>query len=160
MANIEHKPQQFVSKGVQTSKPVNRLDAGKFLRLINVRSYIDGLIQTRPGQQRLTTSMADTPFHSMRRRNVLIPSASQAQALIIGAGTKLYSSDSTFSALTIKDSGYSGGYLSMVPHRPTQSPEPWMYVADANRMRKVKVDGTNYPIGIEPPNTAPTAPIG
>lgn len=155
----ERKALQFLNGGLQISRPVDRLDPAKYLRLVNVRSYIQGLIQQRPGQQRLTDVIADTPIHSIRRLNVNVPNANQSKALICGCGTKLYTSDESFSVLTQKDTGYSGDYLSLIPHRPTQSAESWMYVGDRNKMRKVRVNGTNYQMGIAPPNVAPTAQI-
>lgn len=156
----EKKALQFLNGGVQISRPVDRLDPSKYLRLVNVRSYIQGLIQQRPGQQRISDpAIADTPIHSIRRLNVNVPNASQSKTLVCGCGTSLYTSDSTFSVLTQKDTGYSGNYLSLIPHRPTQSAESWMYVGDTNKLRKVRVNGTNYQMGIAPPNVAPTAQI-
>jgi hypothetical protein len=154
---FQNKSDIFLNKGAQTTRPVDKLGAGKYLRLYNVRSYVEGAIEGRGGQLQVIGGLADTPTHSIGYLNSPAPSSPQTEALIVGAGTKLYTSNSGLSALTLKDSGYSGRYLSMIPHRPTQSPEPWMYVADGSRMRKVRVDGTNYPIGIAPPNTAPSA---
>ncbi len=161
---MDLKPQrksiQFLNRGIQTSRPVNRLAEAKFLRLVNVRSYIDGLVQTRSGVTVGSSNATATPLHSLRRLNVTAPGAPQAQTLIAGGGTSLYTTDGLLDAFTLRDTGYSGNYLSFVPHRPTQSPEPWMYVADANKMRKVRVNGTNYQMGIAPPTVAPNAFIG
>lgn len=152
---------QLLNRGLQVSRPSNRLDQARYLRLVNVRSYLDGSIETRPGQAAVsTTPTADTPIHSLSRLNVDITGASQARTLVAGCGTKLYTTTADFLTPTLRDSGYSGNRLSMVPHRPTQSPEPWMYVMDSLRSRKVRVNGDNYPMGVAPPNVAPTVALG
>jgi hypothetical protein len=48
----------------------------------------------------------------------------------------------------------------MFAYRPEGSPEPWMYVADSNRLRKVRSDGLVHSVGIEPPLVAPTVGFG
>src|SRR6266581_4839344 len=107
---MAHKRSEHLldNKGMQVSRATDQLGPGKYLRLLNVRTYIDGSIQTRPGQQRLTsTPAADTPMHSMRMLFADAPAAPQTATLITGCGTKLYTTDANVSALTLKDSGYS-----------------------------------------------------
>src|SRR5678810_1500621 len=85
---------QFLNGGLQISRPVNRLADGKFLRLVNVRSYLDGLIQSRFGQIAITpAAIADTPIHTLRALHDSVPGAAQTASMITGAGTKLYTSD-------------------------------------------------------------------
>ena len=158
---FQRKIIKFGSRGLQICRPVDDLDENYYLSLRNIRVYQDGALRTRPGlTARTAATIADTPIHSIRVLNDDIAGASQVTAAIVGAGTKLYTSNAAFTVLTLKDSGYSGNYLSLVPHRPDNSPEPWMYVGDSARMRKVNVGGTNYAIGIAPPNTPPTAVLG
>lgn len=151
---------KFISKGIQISRATSLMDEGKYLELNNVRSYQGGVIRQRPGLHELTpTPAADAPIHSIKRVNDDISGASQTVTAILGAGTKVYSTNSTFTTMTSRDSGYSGKYLSMVTHRPNSSPEPWVYIGDGSRMRKINIAGTNYPIGIAPPTAAPSAAI-
>lgn len=91
--------------------------------------------------------------HSIRRLN---DSTQGSAKRVYGAGTKLYLGEGTASV----DSGYSGNPLALLPFRPDQSPQPWMYVADSLRMRKVRIDDTLHTIGIEPPLAAPTVAFG
>jgi hypothetical protein len=60
-------------------------------------------------------------------------------------------------APVLADSGYSGHPLTLVPHRPPLSGQPWMFVADSARMRKIRDDGLSLPIGLPAPATPTTA---
>src|SRR6266478_3535631 len=123
--------------------------------LKNLRTYVKGRVESRPGLVQLAT-IADQ-IHTIKRLNDDVPGAAAAFTRIVGAGTKLYSGSG---ALTQRDTGYSGNPLSMIQVRPEQSPESWVYVADSLRMRKIKVDGTNFQMGIAPPLNPPTATFG
>src|SRR5579872_1038706 len=123
--------------------------------LSNLRRYTPERFDARPGIVRVNSSVLDqTSVHSIRRLND--PTVS-SYARIVGAGTKLYSGTTAFTA---EDTGYSGNPLSMVPFRPAQSPRSWMYVADANRMRKIRSDGVNFGVGIAPPLNPPGVTFG
>jgi hypothetical protein len=56
--------------------------------------------------------------------------------------------------------GFSGNPLSMVPFRPVQSPQSWMYVADSVKMVKVNVAARAALMGIAPPPNAPDLRLG
>jgi hypothetical protein len=121
--------------------------------LRNARMYAAQRIQSRAGMSKITASAFDQlSVHSIKRLNdKTVPTFDR----IVGAGTKLYLASNP----TAIDAGYSGNPLAMIPLRPDQSPQPWMYVGDANRMRKVLVDGTNYAMGIAPPVSPPDAEL-
>jgi hypothetical protein len=51
--------------------------------------------------------------------------------------------------------GYSGDPLSLIPFRPDQSVEDWMYVYDRNKSSKMSAAGEKRAVGIVPPNTLP-----
>lgn len=158
---FKRKSIKFINKGVRINRPVDLLGEGYYQTLTNVRSYLDGTIQQRMGFQTLVTPLGgSTPVHSIRLLNDDVPGASQVRTAICGVGTSLYSTNANISTLTSRDTGYSGKYLSLISHRPDQSPEPWMYVGDSSKMRKINVGGDDYPIGISPPNVAPIAIMG
>lgn len=120
----------------------------------NMRAYLPERLSARGGM----VVVSSTPFdqlsiHSVRRLNDPAVALSKR---IYGAGTKLYVGEGTAAV----DTGYSGNPLSLVPFRPDQSPEPWMYVTDSLRMQKVRSDGVRHSIGIEPPLGAPTVSLG
>ena len=147
----------FVCRGVNVAQPADRLDTGYFPRLINVRRNVFGELESRLGTATLNTpALADANVHSLRRLNNPIPGAAVPNQLFVGAGTNLYSGDPN---PTLIDAGYSGSPLSMIPFRPEQSPESWLYIADALRMRKVNSSSVVKNIGVAPPNVEPAAEL-
>ena len=122
--------------------------------LRNARLYTQQWILPRAGLAQISAVAFDQlPVHSVKRLNdklaLLFPR-------VYGAGTKLYVGEGTGAI----DTGYSGNPLSMFAFRPEGSPEPWMYVADSVRLRKVRADSLVHSVGIEPPLAAPTVGFG
>ncbi len=146
-------PERFICRGLDLVSPVDNIPPGKYPRLRNVRAYRD-FIQPRPGIASVgnTGSGSDNfPVHSIRRLN---DETQSDFTMVVGSGTRLFTGKT--GGFTQQDAGFSGDPLSMVPFRPTQSPRPWMYVADRSRMRKVRQDGTDHEIGVSPPGAPPS----
>ena len=139
------------------NSPVDLIKAlGYFPILINLRTYALGQIEPRYGMSRYnSTAMPDLLVHSVRRLNNDLASASQAFSLVVGAGIGLYTDNPAHNNFALIESGFSGNPISLNPFRPDQSPEPWMFVADANKLRKVRVDGTVRNWGTAPPTLPP-----
>jgi hypothetical protein len=78
-------------------------------------------------------------------------------SLDTSVGNGAYTSGGRVSAR--RDTGYSGNPLSFLPHQPARSPEPWAYVGDSSRLRKINSSGLDYGWGIAPYNAAPTAEL-
>lgn len=148
MPNYQRDSVRAGCRGVQLTRPPDLVEDGKFPALLNARSYTPGTITARPGLARVA-SLGSTPLHSMGIFEDLVPGAGRAWGWLLGCGVDLFLGQSTFGAAI--DSGYSGDPLAMVSFRPLQSPEPWIYVGDAARMRKVRGDGTAWAVGITPP---------
>jgi len=158
MAKFERKQNRFFFRGLQLSRASDNLEQYKYSIASNIRTYQDGVIQSRPGQSLYNvTPMTDLNVHTIRRLNNDLPTASQAHCIIVGAGDDIYSDNSAHTAFTSRASGFSGSPLSLVPFRPSDSPEPFMYIADSLKMGKLKVDGTFRNLGIAAPTTPPTA---
>lgn len=165
MADYKRIMQRFLCLGVQLTRPVDRLDPGKFPILHNIRAYIQGIIQARPGLLALGNPIAGIPtVHSVRRLN---DPATSTFTRVVGAGTGLYAGQTNFPS-TVTDlsggagigTGFSGKPLSMIPFRPNKSPQAWMYVADGNKLVKVRVDGKAANTGIAPPLLPPVIKLG
>jgi hypothetical protein len=125
--------------------------------LHNARCYAEQRVQSRPGLVKLGGQYGGVAanLHSIRRLNDAF-NISAPFARILGVANSLYLATSTIAI----DTGYSGNPLSMVPFRPSQSPEAWMYIGDSKRMRKVLTNGTNFQMGIAPPLLPPNVEFG
>jgi len=153
MPDISRLPLRMNCTGIDLVHPIDRMPEGSFAYLFNARILEEGRIDGRPGYTQLM-ALSDPP-NSVRRLND--PSQSFAPTGYIyvgGGGPNLYAGPSTSYAKV--DIGYSGDPLSLIPFRPEQSPESWMYVYDRLKMSKVRPDGVVRAIGVAPPNTAPT----
>ena len=140
--------------GVDLNHPQAAIPSDHAAILQNVRMVESGSITNRPGLTNIATVVtSQTPTHSCRRLN---DTNGSTWTRIVGAGTILAYGQTSF---TQADTGYSGSPLALVPWSTGYAPQPWMYVADSSRMRKIQVDGTLHPIGFAPPTTAPTAAI-
>src|SRR5215831_10008482 len=113
LVKAQNKVTDLINRGIQVSRPYDRLDPSRYLQLINVRSYQDGSIRTRPPLQRVSTTPIGTPIHSMRRLNTpAIPGIiTQTQTIVAGSGAGLYTYDQNFGTPTLQDTGYSGNPL-------------------------------------------------
>lgn len=159
MATKEFKrvPFKFNCKGVHTSSPVDLVPQDHYLTLQNVRTTQDGAIRSRYGFTTLGTIGAGTTIHSMRVLNDNVAGVAQNKTVVVGAGTSLFTTTSNGDTMTSRATGLSGQRIAMVPARPPQSPEPWMYTSEG---KKVNVTGTVYNMGVAPPNVAASAALG
>ena len=146
-------PLPFGPARLNLQDDIDALTPGQFPRLTNLVNDQDGRLTARPGQTAFAT--AGTEHHSVRRFRD--PQAS-AETRVWGIDADLYIGAS--GALTQIDTGYSGQPLALVPHRPPLSGDPWMFVGDKQRMRKVRFDGLDLPIGLPAPAAAPTVALG
>jgi len=129
------------------NRPIDELKQLKYALLKNVRAYQTGRLEARKGLSLIGT--VNGAVHSIRRLNV---PRTGAWTRVIGSGENLSIGQGPFTQV---DTGYSGNPLALVPYRPSQSPDPWMYVMDSNKHIKVNVDGTLHSVGLPPPTLPP-----
>lgn len=147
--HFQRDTNRFFCLGLDLNRPVDSVKELHYPRLVNVRTYQIGRLEPRFGLTLIGNRM-DGPVHSIRRLNV---SRISTWTRVIGSGSKLNTGQTTFTEI---DSGYSGDPLALVPYRPAESADPWMYVMDSQRQRKVNVASTLHQVGLPPPTTAPT----
>lgn len=128
-------------------------EPGGLVKSTNVDHDAQGSITGRPGETVFATAVGS--HHSVRK---LRDPQTPATTRVWGIGTDLYVGAS--GALTLVDGGYSGEPLALAPHRPPLSGDSWMFVGDRQRMRKVRADGLDLPIGLPVPGGAATAVLG
>lgn len=157
MANYEHKSQNFYYEGIDLVHDIDTLPPNKYVIARNIRSYQQGVIQPRSGITAINTSaVADLNVNSIKRLNDDTSGASQTFAIIIAAGSSIYSDNSAHTAFTSRASGFSTSPKSIIPFRPNKSPRPYAYIADGLKMGKLNVDGTFSNLGIASPTTQPS----
>lgn len=153
MAAFTRTQQRYACAGVCLNAPVDQCPPGKYPILQNIRSYQAESVQARLGLSLLANgNFGVGVVHSLGRLNDSTAFAASAFWLVFGAGTTLRGGNSTYPQI---DTGYSGNPLGMQVATPPSAPNPWMYVTDSSRMRKIDVNNHVYPIGIAQPPTAP-----
>lgn len=155
----------FSARGVDLNTPVDQLRAsGYFYYLKNVDTLTDGSIEPRAGLTDRYSSYVPivnkTPHHSFTRLNDS-SSGSPAWTLIHGVGDTLaVERSSAVGTLVALDTGYSTHPLSISIYRPPRAVQPWAYVSDSSRMRKLRQDVTSpsvHLIGLPAPTFEPIA---
>jgi hypothetical protein len=140
-------------RGLNLQDELDVIPPDQLARFTNGEHDANGAITSRPGQTSLATG--GTKHHSMR---ILRDPQTGAHTRIWGTDTDLRIGLS--GALSVIDSGYSGNPLALTPDHPPLSGDPWMFVGDSARMRKVRADGLDLPIGLPAPSVAATAVLG
>jgi hypothetical protein len=134
-------------RGLNLKDALDAVAPDQYSRFTNADHDSGGEVTTRPGQTSLATG--GTRHHSMRK--LRDPQNSNFTRLW-GVDTDLYRNAS--GALTLVEANFSGNPLALLPHRPPLSGDPWMFVGDTAKMRKVRVDGLSLPIGVVAPTVA------
>lgn len=158
MPDVSRVPFRFDCQGgLDLVHPIDRMPPGHYPYLFNVRVIQEGRIEGRPGYSEQIV-LQDQP-NSIRRLNDPSKQLSGAGYIYVGGGgTKLYSGIE--GVYLPRDTGYSGLPLSLIPFRPEQSPQAWMYVYDKNKLAKVRPDNTVRAIGVAPPSIEPYIDYG
>jgi len=147
---FENHPLRFGLNGLNLKDSLDVLEG--WARHTNVDHDNDGQATARPGQTSFATAVGR--HHSVR---LLVDPQAGTSTRIWGIGSTLQRGLS--GALAQIDSGYSGDFLTLVPHRPPLSGDPWMFVADRTKMSKVRADGLTLPIGLPAPSAAVTTAL-
>lgn len=166
-------------RGLDATRPLNRLLAGFVAVCQNVRAYARGLFQSRNYISTPILSVTGGAINTIRRLNDTTPAGPPAGYTYIisdNEGNLYCGSSGSLSPIAV---GMTSDPKAMIPFRPNASVEPWMYVADSSPdgavtiftryalddssvsflcsgMVKVRSDGLIYKIGVKEPQTAPT----
>lgn len=155
--DYQRQTRRFFYRGISL-QPQDALAEGKLAFALNIRSYEEGTLTIRDGLDLLTNDPLPDPAHSLFRLNDASLYDGGVDAIRFrGAGADLYAGTPTANTYASIDSGYSGDPLTAVTAAPFQSPRPWLYIADADRMRKVNTSLDVLPIGLPQPTLEPSA---
>lgn len=143
-------PIRFGAGGLDLAAAVDAIPPGRVARLKNLQQVVDGGLTPRPGQTAINPIAAGAIIHTLAR---LEDPGNDTFTRIVGVDAELRYGVSAF---LVADTGYSGKPLAIVLYRPPQSGETWAIVGDENKMRKIRRDGLNLPLGRAAPTIAPT----
>ncbi len=159
MATYSRAAQRFFFTGISAFPP-DGMPPGKLPFGRNVRSYQEGVIQTREGLTPDIDAPLGSAVHTLARLNDSTPFNGGVAAIrVIGAGAAIFTGDPTGTSYAQLDTGYSGDPLSTLTAQPPRSPRPYIYVADSDRQRKFLSDGAAVPTGIAQPSSPNTEPL-
>jgi len=158
MADYQRSTIRLICAGLNLVWPSDKMPPGKFPRLLNVRAVGESDLQPRAGfTQKYNLGGA---VHSLARLNDATPYNGGVDAIEVTArGTDLYRSIVGANVPAIIDSNYSGDPLTLLAAQPVGTPQPFLYVMDRQKNRKVNTAGTVLKTGIDPPNTVPGASL-
>jgi hypothetical protein len=146
---FETQPVRFGSGTLNLKDSLDAMEG--WTRLTNVWHENEGEATARPGQDSIASHAGSGPVSAVRK---LRDPDSSTYTRFWGVGDTLQRGGE--GATTVVASGLSGQPLALVPHRPTLSGEPWMFVGDKSKMLKVRADGLALPIGLPIPTAPPT----
>lgn len=150
-------PQRFFYRGISLL-PQDALPDGKHAYALNIRSHQEGTFEPRYGQSLVTDAALPAPVHSLFRLNDPTPFAAAVPAQrFAGSATVLYAAIPSSGTYAAVDTGYSGDPLTALTAAPFASTRPYLYVADADRMRKFDSNLAVFPWGLPQPLVAPNA---
>jgi hypothetical protein len=145
------------------SRP-DTLPPGKYPMAVNVRSYTGSSVRTRPGltQYGFVTGVSNKWATDMRAYVQLL-SDNKPRLLTRNADDTIWLPDNASQVGVLAGGGASLG-ASMIPFRPNQSPNPWMYIANGSDYQKFSAPATasvvtQQKVGIAEPQSAPDAVI-
>lgn len=160
MAQFQRAQRRFDCQGLHLTRALDNLPPGKYGVLQNVRSYVQGEVTARSGLVLQTPISLVSPLHSIQRFDDPTPFATFPHRYFLGGGGNLYAGTVGSGVYPLIDSGYSGNPLSLVAATPPQSPQPWLYIADTQRIRKSNANlNTTYAVGLAPPTLEPTGAL-
>ena len=151
---------KMIYTGSDLRHPPDLIPHGKCPFLLNVTPDVQqGRLQARNIVNNVKLINPNSPMHTVKRLNDPIPGTLSAYTYLLGLGPDLWSFIINGNPAKI-DTGYSGNPLAIVNYRPPNSPDPWAYIFDSIRQRKVRSDGTVQQIGIAASNFEPITFLG
>ena len=151
--------QRFQFTGMKTNARPDALPPGKYPLAVNVRSYEDGAIQTRPGISSLFSVLSFGDYITDLRAYTALDTDNLPRILAYSQSGNVWLDNGSGVGVMSPSLG-----ASMIPFRPAASATPWMYIANGTNYRKFSApSATNVvmqqKVGIAEPQTAPDAII-
>lgn len=145
--------------GLDLKRSVDQVPPQNLVKMTNVIRNNIGEITSRPGLTAFASAGGPASVtHSISRIDDPLTGNSR---IIVGVSNSIF--QGTTGALALVEGGFSGNPLSLTTYRPPLSGQAWMFVADDNKVRKIRsTDALSLQIGLAPPAAfavAPTAAV-
>jgi len=153
--------ERFQFLGMKTNSSPDSMPPGKYPYALNIREYSANSVRTRPGQApRFSTVGVGRVITDIRAYSVL--STDNLPRILVRDSLDAIWLDNGVSVGALGGVGIRGLGVSMIPLRPNQSPNPWMYIASGNDYQKFSAPSgsnvvTQRKVGIAEPQTPPDA---
>lgn len=135
---------RFGAGGLSLRPAKDVVPPNQFPLYSNALRLRSGQVTGRPGLTLLSDPpAAHTNLHSIGRLN---DTQTNTFIRVWGIDTDLYYG--VTGVLTLAETGFSGDPLTMVAADPPIPGDPWMYIADSLKMRKIRGDGLDLEIGL------------
>lgn len=150
----------FSFGGMSLRDRPDQIGPTKYPLAINVRGYASKEIRTRPGwAKQFVTGATNGPVTDMRAFATL--QTFDAPRILTRNVDDTIWLDTGVQVGSMTLAGYSGG-ASLIPFRPNESPQPWMYIANGNDYQKFSAPNslnavTQQKVGIAEPQLQPEA---
>ena len=154
----------FKFGGVNTKTPSDKLPEHKYSVAQNIRAFDDQTIRSRPGLTEIVSSGLPRPVESIGSYATLNTS-NVPRLLFKVTGANIPPTPQTADIFLDTGAAVDTGYApsvgaSMIPYRPNQSPQSFMYVGDSSQYRKLSApDATNTVIAQNVGIVEPQAPV-
>lgn len=159
---------RFDFKGVNITSVADSLTPDKYASALNIRPYSPTGIRPRPGYAPLFSTGNNSPITDLQSYTAINTDNLPAFLMRDLAGNVwLGQSGNNTAQLVGNLAGPQGNGVSMLPWRPAQSPQTWLYMAAQNDYQKFSAPQNNnvtqYKVGIAEPQVplqaAPVAPL-
>ena len=155
MADKVRQGFRFAFGGMNTRNAPDALPPNKYPYAQNIRAVGDQSVRTRPG---LEFSFTTASHNTDMRAYCTIGTDNKPRLLVHNDSGAVFLDNGVQKAVV----GNGGPFLgaSMIPYRPNQSPQSWMYIGNSQGYRKLSApDGSNnvtsLKVGIAEPQWAP-----
>ena len=152
---------RFQFGGVNLTSVPDSIQPDKYASAVNVRGYSPNSIRTRPGYSKIFGTTANNSGASITdiQSYAAIQTDNLPRFLARDANGNVWL-DAGSNATNVGNMAAPQGFgASMLPWRPSQSPQTWMYVATEGDYQKFSAPGNNnavtqYKVGIAEPQIA------
>ena len=154
MSDRQRKTNRCNFRGLNTRLLADAIPEGQYSIAINTRADGDSRIRTRPGYTPAFTSAAGlTDIGSY----TTLGTDNEPRIIVHDSGGGIWLDDSVQKGTV----GTGGLGASLIPFRPSQSPQSWMYAANGTGYKKFSAPSTNavteQNVGIAEPQSPPDA---